>query len=86
MNQTNPARTMTKAEAIKLLEEATSRLKHDHQNANGGSWQAGGAYWRLAKVLRCCLAPVLDEVEGKEHADFLRATHGILVKPKGVRP
>lgn len=79
----NTPGAMSRGDAINLLEEAIAKLKHDHPNANGGSWQAGGAYWRVAKVLGQCLAPALDEVEGKHHADHLRASHGVIVRPEG---
>ncbi|TCP10887.1 hypothetical protein EV683_1174 [Crenobacter luteus] len=44
MNPANdPRHPMTRAEAVRLLDEAAARLKRDHRNANGGSWQAGSA-------------------------------------------
>jgi len=77
---------MHRREAIMLLEQALERIRNSPPtpSADVGSWQAGGAYWRLAKVLGYCLDPVLEGVEGKEHANFLRATHGALVKQEGA--
>lgn len=38
-------------EAIILLEEALMRIKKPQTNANGYPMQAGGAWWRLQKVM-----------------------------------
>lgn len=73
---------MERQEAVKLLEEALGRLKKPSPNANGGSFQCGGAYWRIAKVLGY-LATRLDDEEGKKHGEFIRKTHGVLAVNKG---
>lgn len=73
--------TMDRDEAIKLLDEAISRLKNPSNNANGKPCQVGGVYWRLAKVLEKHVEPLLDEFEG-EHADFLRKNHGVITRPE----
>lgn len=71
---------MTREDAISFLEGAISRIENHNGNANGGDEQTGGAYWRLARVLKDYLEPRLDEQEGKEHADFIRKNHGVIVK------
>jgi len=73
---------MEKAEAIKLVEEALHRMKHEPQNCKGTGWQCGGAYWRLAQAIRNYLEPILEEQEGKAHADFILETHGRVVVPE----
>ena len=45
-------RTIERNEAIQLMEEALSRIKHP-----SGREQTGGAYWRLAVVLGDYLSP-----------------------------
>lgn len=71
---------MERADAIQLLEEALARIRAPRANANGGNEQVGGAYWRLAKVLSQYLDPKLEQEEGHEHAEFIRAMHGQLLK------
>lgn len=71
---------MERAEAVQLVEEALARIRAPGANANGGNEQVGGAYWRLAKVLSQYLEPALDQQEGHEHAEFIRATHGRLLR------
>ena len=68
-------RTIERNEAIQLMEEALSRIKHP-----SGREQTGGAYWRLAVVLGDYLSPRLEANEGKQHADFIRETHGVIIK------
>ena len=76
---------MERQEAVKLIEEALSRLKNPSPNANGGSFQCGGSYWRLSQVLCRYLEPRLDKEEGNKHGEFIRKTHGVIVANKGVK-
>jgi len=71
-------RVMMSYEAVSLLEGALHRIKKKPPNHSGNGWQAGGAYWRIAKVLRY-LDKELERQEGKKHAEFLRKTHGVLM-------
>lgn len=71
---------MKRSEAIKLLNEALSRIERPTPNANGGEEQVGGAYWRLSQVLEYYLAPILEEQEGEKHAKFMRETHGVICR------
>ena len=66
-------------EVTTLLKEALSRIERPSGNANGGNWQAGGAYWRLAKAIKF-IDNAMDHVEGKEHAKFIRENHWQLYK------
>ena len=67
-----------KETVLALLEEAADRIKNPRPNNNGGNMQVGGAYWRLATVLKEYLEPMLEQQEGKKHADFIKLTHGVL--------
>lgn len=64
-----------------LLEEALWRIKLKPANAGGRGWQVGGAYWRVATVLREYLEPLLDANE-KDHANFIREVHA----PSDLKP
>lgn len=66
---------MEKSHAIELLEEALTRIKSPKPNSRGSDFQAGGAYWRLAKVLGEYVLPALGQCEGQEHANFLLHVH-----------
>lgn len=65
-----------RSEAVELLQQAMHRIKHPARNARGGTVQVGGAYWRLARVMKWYLEPRLVDQEGTEHAEFLLKTHG----------
>jgi len=65
-------------EAVKLLKEVLSRLEKQNGNANGGTAQVGGMYWRLAKLMQF-VDRHLDDQEGHGHASFIRNNHGVLV-------
>ena len=67
--------SMDKEMALAMILEATDRIKTPRENANGGGMQVGGAYWRLAKVLRFYLEPMLEIHEGK-HAESILRIHG----------
>lgn len=69
---------MDRNKAVGLIKDALHRIEHPSQNAKGMPEQTGGAYWRLAQVLEKYLAPRLDEMEGKEHANHIRETHGVI--------
>lgn len=73
-------RPLSKDDAVIFLEEALFRIKNPQKNHSGGEWQAGGCYWRLMKVLKLFVAPDLDRVEGKKHAQHLRLIHGFLTE------
>ena len=72
---------MNRVEAEGLLADALRRIRHPQKNANGGAYQAGGAYWRLAKVLREYLEPALPSIEGQAHADHIFKHHGRIQLP-----
>jgi hypothetical protein len=65
--------------AVLLLEEALARIQHKPPNHGHRGWQCGGAYWRLAQVLKYYLEPQLAEQEGEQHAAFLIKTHGQVI-------
>lgn len=73
--------SMSREEAVALLEQALARIKHPQENAHGGEMQASGAYWRLARVLSDYLLPAMQEVHPAEHVHFITMTHGTLQKP-----
>ena len=60
---------MTKQTALELINEAKQRIEKETGY--------GGAYWRLAVVLKDFLQPTLENVETKAHADFIKQTHGV---------
>ncbi len=64
---------------IQIIEQAVDKLRYPSTNANGGPLCAGGVYWRLVDVA-ADLDNHLAQVEGDEHASFLRATHGVITK------
>lgn len=66
----------SRTDAAIMLREAYKRLDTPQKNFHGGEFQAGGAYWRTARVLREFLEPELVRQEGAEHAAFVIATHG----------
>lgn len=68
---------------IELVEQALHRLKNNYGNANGGAWQAGGAYWRLCKAVEW-IDSQLEAIEGKEHSEFLRQNHEKRLIPKNI--
>lgn len=57
--------------AVDLLKEALQRIEHPSPNANTYPMQAGGAWWRLQKVMGW-LAPHVEKA-GDTH---VFATHG----------
>lgn len=65
----------TRDEVLQLIDEARSRIA----KAGRKGFQAGGAYWRLAKALEFVDAE-LNAQEGYIHAEKLRITHGRIVK------
>ena len=70
---------MERETAVALLEEALWRIKHPSRNGHGGPMQSGGAYWRLAKVLREFLEPRLKSDGGEEDAERILKIHGRIV-------
>lgn len=66
----------SRTDAAIMLREAYRRLNTPEKNFHGGDFQAGGAYWRLARVLREFLEPELLRQEGAKRAASLIATHG----------
>lgn len=69
---------MNKEYAIDLLQQALNRLKHRQGGTDEES--TAGAYWRLAQVLDLYLNPRMNRTEGKEHADFVRETCGVICR------
>jgi hypothetical protein len=67
-------------EAVALLKQALARIESPSHNAEGGSMQASGAYWRLARVLTAYLMPVMHEVHSSEHITFILKNHGMVKK------
>lgn len=73
---------MDKKDALLLLDQAIYRIKHEPRNHGNRGWQCGGAYWRLADVLKQYLEPRLAQEEGDKHAEFLIGGHGKILIPK----
>lgn len=77
---------MNRIDAAVLVREAAIRLDSPQKNYLGGLFHAGGAYWRLAKVLNEFPEPILASVEGQERADFLIETHGRITRENATYP
>lgn len=75
---------LTRDEAIQLLGEAMARLNLPSRNANGGSIQMGGVYWRLVRVLTRYVEPNLVAHEGAMNTRHLRAAHPLPQQTGGV--
>ena len=68
---------LERKEAVVILHEAIRRLIENVPNKS--SLRMGGVYWRVAKTLHMA-DKRMNECEGAEHAEFIRGSHGKLVK------
>ena len=79
MQQNAPNPTISKSEALALLDQARYRIELETPNRAGPGWQVAPAYAKLLRVIRYYLDPHLEMQEGPDGAEALRDLHGRVV-------